>query len=228
MGEGILCKKGSILTQTAVSDYALICAKYPTGSSCACSKGSESFTAEGGTGLAAFAVTGSGVWTVTISDGMRTKSGSVTISAAGEVKTIQLSYPSDPVVSEEGVLLSAQNGLANGYSLGGNASMNGNAIRERDGGGFWLRPAVNLSGYSTLSVSGYLRSAKYGQSRICVGSSSESVFDIAKTPELYAVWQGVFDTLYTVTLNVASLNGAYYIGATSVGNNLEITGIVLS
>ena len=58
MGEGILCKKGSILTQTAVSDYALICAKYPTGSSCACSKGSESFTAEGGTGLAAFAVTG--------------------------------------------------------------------------------------------------------------------------------------------------------------------------
>ena len=26
-----------ILTQTAVSDYALICAKYPTGSSCACS-----------------------------------------------------------------------------------------------------------------------------------------------------------------------------------------------
>ena len=215
MGEGILCKKGSILTQTAVSDYALICAKYPTGSSCACSKGSESFFE-------------SGVWTVTISDGMRTKSGSVTISAAGEVKTIQLSYPSDPVVSEEGVLLSAQNGLANGYSLGGNASMNGNAIRERDGGGFWLRPAVNLSGYSTLSVSGYLRSAKYGQSRICVGSSSESVFDIAKTPELYATWQGVFDTLYTVTLNVASLNGAYYIGATSVGNNLEITGIVLS
>ena len=57
---------------------------------------------------------------------------------------------------------------------------------------------------------------------------SESVFDIAKTPELYATWQGVFDTLYTVTLNVASLNGAYYIGATSVGNNLEITGIVLS
>ena len=150
------------------------------------------------------------------------------INAAGEIKTIQITYPSEPVVSESGVLLSSQNGLASGYSLGGNARMSGNAIRERDGGGFWLSPAVDLTGYSTLTMSGYLRVATYGHSRVCVGSSSEKVFDIAQTPELSATWLGGIDSLYTASLNISSLNGPYYIGATSVGNNLEITGIVLS
>ncbi len=228
MGEGIICKKSGMRAQTAVSSYALICAKYPAGSNCVCSRGSESFTAEGGTGLAAFAVTGSGTWTVTISDGTRSRSGGVNINAAGEIKTIQITYPSEPVVSESGVLLSSQNGLASGYSLGGNARMSGNAIRERDGGGFWLSPAVDLTGYSTLTMSGYLRVATYGHSRVCVGSSSEKVFDIAQTPELSATWLGGIDSLYTASLNISSLNGPYYIGATSVGNNLEITGIVLS
>lgn len=228
MGEGILCKKGGMRTQTVVSDYALICANYPAGSNCVCSRGSESFTAEGGTGLAAFAVTGSGTWTVTISDGTRSRSGGVNINAVGDIKTIQMTYPDEPVVSDSGVLLSPQTGLTSAYSLGGNADMNGNAIRERNGGGFWLSPAVDLTGYSTLTMTGYLRAATYGHSRVCVGSSSEKVFDIAQTPELSATWMGGIDSLYTASLNISSLNGAYYIGATSVGNNLEITEIVLS
>ena len=132
MGEGIICKKGGVQMQTVESTHALICAKFPARSSCVCSRGSESFTAEGGMGLAAFAVTENGTWTVTISDGTRSRSGSVSINAAGEIKTIQINYPSDPVVSESGVLLSAENGLASGYSLGGNARMNGNAIRGAD------------------------------------------------------------------------------------------------
>ena len=228
MGEGIICKKGGVQMQTVESTHALICAKFPARSSCVCSRGSESFTAEGGMGLAAFAVTENGTWTVTISDGTRSRSGSVSINAAGEIKTIQINYPSDPVVSESGVLLSAENGLASGYSLGGNARMNGNAIRETNSGGFWISPAIDLTGYSTVTMSGYLRVATYGHSRVCVGSTSEKVFDITQTPELSATWLGGIDTLYTASLNVSSLNGLYYIGASSVSNNLEITGIVLS
>ena len=108
MGEAFLCKRGSGSAETAVSACGFVCASVPQGSSCSCIQGDKRFSVDNAPGLVAFAVPACGAWTVTISDGMRTKSGSVTSSAAGEVKTIQLSYPSDPVVSEEGVLLSAQ------------------------------------------------------------------------------------------------------------------------
>ena len=229
MGEAYIFKRGSANTAIAVSSYAMICAKIPAGSSCVCAKGGERMTTESVPGIAAFAVPSSGAWTVTISDGSRGRTGLVAISGQGEVRAIQIAYPgSEPVVSEGGVLLSSQSGLKSGYTLGGHAAMSGNAILENGEGGFWLSPAVDLTSYTSLTVTGYLRKAGEDRSRICLGSTSAKVYDAAQTPDMTAVWMGGVNALYTATLSITSLSGSYYIGSSCVGNNLEITGITLS
>ena len=43
-----------------------------------------------------------------------------------------------------------------------------------------------------------------------------------------AVWMGGIDALYTASLSITAMTGSYYIGSSSVGNSLEITGITLS
>ena len=228
MGEAYLMKRGGANTSVATSGYAMICAKIPAGSACVCAKGGERMTAESVPGIVSFPVPSSGAWTVTISDGARGRTGLVTISGHGEVRAIQISYPGAPSVSEGGVILSAQSGLKGGYTLGGNAIVSGNAIRENGAGGFWLAPAIDLSSYSTLTVTGYLRSAGEDRSRIGIASTSAKLFDAAEVPDMAAVWMGGIDALYTASLSITNLTGSYYIGSASVGNNLEITGITLS
>ena len=228
MGEAFFMKRGGANTALALSGYAMICAKIPAGSACVCAKGGERMTAEIVPGIAAFPVPSSGAWTVTISDGARGRTGLVAISGQGEVRAIQISYPGAPSVNEGGVILSAQSGLKGGCTLGGNAVLSGNAIRENGAGGFWLAPAIDLSSYSTLTVTGYLRSAGEDRSRIGIASTSAKLFDAAEVPDMAAVWMVGIDALYTASLSITNLTGSYYIGSASVGNNLEITGITLS
>lgn len=226
MGEAIFCRKGASAKNMA-DGYAIICVRYPAMSDCSCVKSGHAYTVKKGSGVSAFAVSENGTWTVTISDGKHTNSGSVSVSAAGEIKNLQLSYSSEPQAGET-ALLSPGSGLAGGYSLNGNAEMNGSAIRENGDGGFWLSPAVDLSGYSKVTVSGVLRSAVNTQSILRVGSATGKVYDLVQSPERAAVWSGFVGLEGSVTLDVSALNGTYYIGSALVGNNLEITGIVLS
>ena len=228
MGEAYLMKRGGVGSGIALSGYAMICAKIPVGCTCVCAKGAERITAENVPGIVAYAVSSSGAWTVTITDGVRGRTGLMAISGQGEVRAIQMSFPSAPAVSEAGTILSAQSGLKSGYTLSGSAAMSGNAIRENGSGGFWLEPAVDLSAYSTLTITGYLRSAGAERSRICLGSTGAKGFDSAQIPDMTAVWMGGVDSLYTASLSITPLTGAYYIGSSAVGNNLEITSITLS
>ena len=228
MGEAYFFRRGGANASISVSSYAMICAKVPVGSTCVCAKGGEMFMTENTPGIAAFAVPSTGDWTVTISDGARGRTGLVVMSGQGEIRAIQIAFPSAPVVSEGGVLLSAQSGLKSGVTLSGNAAMSGSAIRENGSGGFWLSPAVDLSSYSTLTVTGYLRASGEERSRICVGSTGTKVTDPAETPEMSAVWMGGIDALYTASLSITPLTGSYFIGSSRVGNSLEITGITLS
>ena len=230
MGEAFLCKRGSGSAETAVSACGFVCASVPQGSSCSCIQGDKRFSVDNAPGLVAFAVPACGAWTVTISDGTRSKSGTVNILSTGDVGTITLDYAVTPPTPQTvtKTLLSPQSGLASGCSVNGNAAFNGSTIRETDGGGFWLSPAINLTNYTTLTVSGMVRAVSYGYSRISVGSTTEKVFSIAQTPECFAEWSGLPDAEYTVSINIAALTGSYYIGSTAVGNNLEITRIELT
>ena len=226
MGEAMIIRKETA-AKNAADGYAIICVRYPAMSDCRCEKDGRVYTVKKGSGASAIAVGESGTWTVTVSDGTHSSSGRVSITAAGEIKSIQLSYSYGPV-SGETALLSSASGLASGYSLGGNAAMNSNAIRENGNGGFWLSPAVDLSGYSRVTVSGVLRSASNTQSILRVGSTTDKVSNLLQTPERSVTWSGFIGVEGSVTLDVSELTGAYYIGSALVGNNLELTGIVLS
>ena len=230
MGEAFLCRRGAGAAETAVSACGFVCASVPEGSGCSCILGDKRFSVDNAPGLVAFAVPACGAWTVTISDGTRSKSGTVNILSAGDVRTITLDYTVTPPTPETvtNTLLSPQSGLRSDCSVNGNASFNGSTIRESEGGGFWLSPAINLTNYTTLTVSGMARVVSYGYSRISVGSTTEKVFSLAQTPECFAEWTGLPNAEYTVSINVAALTGSYYIGSTAVGNNLEITRIELT
>lgn len=229
MGEAYLLKRGGSGTAAiTVSDYAMICARVPAGCNCVCAKGGEMMKAENVPSIASFAVPSDGGWSVTISDGTRSRSGLVSISGAGEVRAIQIAYPTDVSPVESGILFSPQTGLKNGIILQGGAALSGGTILESGSGGFWLSPAIDLTSYAHLIVTGYLREDGGGQSRICLGSTSARVFDPAQTPNMTAVWMGGVNRLYTAALSIATLSGSYYIGSTAVGNHLEIVSITLA
>ena len=225
MGEAFLCRRGGGSPGVTESAYALLCVRFPAGSACACENGGESHALADGEGLAAFAVESGGTWTVTISDGTCVKSGSVTLQS-GAVKTLTLAYDEQP--ADARVLLSPEGGLAAGYTLVGNAAMDETAIRETGSGGFYLSPAVDLSAYTTLTVVGTLRVGTYTYSRIGADADPERVLESYPGPEAGLAWEGAFGTEYTAALDIAALEGEYYIGTMRGSNQLEITGIVLS
>lgn len=219
MGEAFIMRRGASGTSGAVGGYAVIGVSFPAGSTCTCVSGNTRFAAKDTSGAAAFAVPAAGSWTVTCTDGAHSKSRSVTITRAGQVECVGLSY--------ELALLSPETGLADGWSLSGNAEVSDNTIQENGNGGFYLSPAVDLTDYTQLSVTGILRAAASVNSRICVGSSPENVRDIIGAPELMLEWPVTAEP-QTLTLDVSGLSGSWYIGSTQVNNNLRLTAITLS
>lgn len=231
-GVSIFGVDGSLDAGIAVSDYAAIVAKTVAGVDCFCAKGSEMYCAENlpgvNTGIASFAIPSEGPWCVTISDGTRGRTGLVAISGLGEVRAIQLGFAADPVETDAGLILSPANGLKSGYTLGGGATMNGKAILENSFGGFWIAPSIDLTSYSKLTITGYLRSAGSNLSRLCIGGTSDSVFSPSAVPEMTQPWLGGLNQLYTASFSITNVTGAHYIGSSAVGNHLEITKILLS
>lgn len=71
---------------------ATITITYPAGSTCTCSDGTTTLTAPDTTGIWACIVPNAGTWTVTITDGTKTKSDSVLITADGQNKTLSVNY----------------------------------------------------------------------------------------------------------------------------------------
>lgn len=228
MGEAWILKRGAAAGQSAQGSHAMICVSAPAGGSLVCARADESLRLDGLDGVAAVPVNANGNWNVTVSDGVRGRSAPVPITGGGELACVTLTYPGTPAVSESGKLFTAAGGLKSGMTLNGTAVVVGGILREGSTGGFWLGPAVNLTGYSTLTVTGVLCVSVERRSRICVGSTSEKVKNPALEPEAAAEWMGGVGVEYTASLDISSLSGAYYIGSASMGNNLELTRIVLS
>lgn len=71
---------------------ATINVTYPSGSQLTCTDGTTTFTATTSTGYYSFIVPNAGTWTVSCVSGSQTDSEAVTITAAGETKSVTLSY----------------------------------------------------------------------------------------------------------------------------------------
>ena len=72
--------------------YACIGVTYPSGSTCTCTNGTKTFKAKGTSGTAIFNVPSTGTWTVSCTNGDKTASKSVTITADGQTETVKLTY----------------------------------------------------------------------------------------------------------------------------------------
>ena len=88
--------------------FAVIAVTYPEGSICTCTNGTKTLKAQDTSGKALFNVP-AGEWTVTATDGSRTKSASVSVTADGQSKSITLTYE----------LVLFDNGTVGGYTWTG-------------------------------------------------------------------------------------------------------------
>ena len=72
--------------------YACIGVTYPSGSTCTCTNGAKTLKAKGTSGTAIFNVPSTGTWTVTATNGGKTASKSVSITAEGQTETVTLAH----------------------------------------------------------------------------------------------------------------------------------------
>lgn len=142
MGEAFITRRGG------GTPYAIIGVTYPSGSVCTCTNGTLTLTAKDTTGKALFVIPSAGTWTVKAVKGSKSKSKAVSITAEGQVATVELAY--------ELYIFKSGSGLTAGYSVAGsggnvsnaNISWSGNS----DGGGIsmYIKPAVSLNNYTKL------------------------------------------------------------------------------
>ena len=72
--------------------FACIGVTYPSGSTCTCTNGAKTLKAKGTSGTAIFNVPSTGTWTVTATNGDKTASKSVSITAEGQTENVTLAY----------------------------------------------------------------------------------------------------------------------------------------
>lgn len=102
---------------------------YPVGSTCTCTLGSKVLTAKNTSGKWVFGLPSIGDWVVKITNGSKSRSMTVSITAENQVKEIELAY--------EFILFNSA--LTTSYSLSGKN----------------ITPAVNVTDFTTLEVHGY-------------------------------------------------------------------------
>ena len=126
---------------------------YPAGSTCTCSKDGEVLTASGTSGSYTFTVTSSGTWTVKATDGSRTVSESVSITASGQSKSVSLSYEIIYIsggVFKESYQTYSSKGELNVTASGGYVNLQGTDWGQH---ALYFDP-VDLSNYNTISIDG--------------------------------------------------------------------------
>ena len=84
--------KGAIMLSGGAKLFAAIGVTYPAGSTLTCTNGTSTLKAKTTTGQWVFAIPKPGTWTVTSTDGTKTKSQNVEISAEGQFESVTLSY----------------------------------------------------------------------------------------------------------------------------------------
>lgn len=227
VGEGVFTT--GIVTVAAV--YAVIDVTYPSGSVCTCSNGSVTLTAKDTTGKAIFVIPSAGTWTVTAVSGSKSTSKAVSITAEGQVETVELTY--GLYIFKNG------SGLTSGYSIKSNSmisapTVSGNTIswsgNSSSGGvAFYIDPAVALSGYTKLCFDfecSYNWGGDYGMG-FGVGTDAASASMITNTnwtAKVTSTAQGAI-ARNTVQCDISALTDSEYIkivGAYSAGKIYNI------
>lgn len=227
VGEGVFTT--GIVTVAAV--YAVIGVTYPSGSVCTCSNGSVTLTAKDTTGKAIFVIPSAGTWTVTAVSGSKSTSKAVSITAEGQVETVELTY--GLYIFKNG------SGLTSEYSIKSNSIISAPTVSDdtiswsgnssSGGVAFYIDPAVALSGYTKLCVDfecSYNYGGNYGMG-FGVGTdaaASTTINNTNWTAKVTSVAQGII-ARNTVQCDISALTDSEYIkvvGSYSAGKIYNI------
>lgn len=227
VGEGVFTT--GIVTVAAV--YAMIGVTYPSGSVCTCTNGTLTLTAKGTGGKAIFVIPSAGTWTVKAVKGSKSTSKTVSITAEGQVETVELVY--GLYIFKNG------SGLTSGYSIKSNSiisapTVSGDTISwsgDSSSGGvaFYIDPAVALSGYTKLCVDfecSYNYGGNYGMG-FGVGTDAATSLMITNTSwtaKVTSTAQGAI-ARNTVQCDISALTDSEYIkvvGSYSAGKIYDI------
>lgn len=148
MGEAFITRRGG-----KTASYAVIGVTFPSGSTVTCVKGSVSLKVNGSGTNVYFSVPEAGDWVVTIADGSKTKSQTVTISAAGQVEKLTMAY--GLMLISGGVVQSPSEWTAADMtSQAGNRYVDLVMSHASFQQGMYVIP-VNLTEYSKLTIEAY-------------------------------------------------------------------------
>lgn len=218
-----------IITVAAV--YAVIRVTYPSGSTCTCTNGSKTLTAKDTSGKALFVIPSAGTWTVTAVSGSKSTSKAVSITAEGQVETVELTY--GLYIFKNG------SGLTSGYSIKSNSIISAPTVSDdtiswsgnssSGGVAFYIDPAVALSGYTKLCVDfecSYNYGGNYGMG-FGVGTDAATglmITNTSWTAKVTSVAQGTI-ARNTVQCDISALTDSEYIkvvGSYSAGKVYNI------
>lgn len=204
--------------------FAVIAVTYPEGSVCTCTNGTKTLKAKNTSGKTLFNVT-VGEWTVSCTDGTSTASNAASITAEGQVESVELNYGL--------YLFKAGTGVLTGYSVAKLAS-SGNfsgkdyiewaTTSQTDvGNEFQFQPAVDFSQYKTLFVD-LQCTGRYSSSQTAVVIAITEKF---RTGESMSTWDALskvstkndsYNTnRHTVSIDVTAITSSSYVTIRSLG-----------
>ena len=198
-----------VLSGGAGKVYAVIGVTYPSGSTCTCTNGSKTLKAKDTSGKAMFIIPTKGTWTVKAVKGSQSASKAVSITAEGQVKTVELAY--------DYVIFSNETGLNSVYSDGGGGasvrvgtdSSGKKILTFPTGGGYggmaYIKPSIDLTKYATLKISGYAGAKR----RFCVWNQTPNSYN---TGIVASVTMSAGSAPSSYTIDVSKLSGNCYLG----------------
>ena len=229
MADAMIVRRGGGGSSAAIDgDYAVIGVEYPVGSSCSCIKGSTTLRAQGTGGAVAFNIPESGTWTASCTDGTKSRSKAVSISYAGQVEKVRLNYGMN--------LLTPEDGLASGYSIGGaGASMSGNRLvlddmaGTEDGKKSYITPAIDVTDYSRITIKGINTSffnvdsaAKFG-----FGDTAGNLSYNGEAAITFPVDVETTGSEVTLTGDISGVSGSLYLNMNVFRYAMQVLEIIL-
>lgn len=203
---------------------ATIAVTYPAGSTCTCSKGDKTFTAPDTSGQYDFVVDSAGEWTVSCTDGGTNKKSIVVNITDGETKNVILVY-GDYLYFRGDQSTSLTGGWEKNTTSLVEPVFNEDNIQlqvvssSKSKCGVQTKASVNLTGYTTLKITGTV---------ISVGSGSTPVFRFGVMPNKNSdlASSGAWSALKTETItqgdfeidvDINSVNSGYVTLSTGGG-----------
>ena len=209
-------KNGETITGT-LALFAVISVTYPAGSVCTCTKGTKTYKAKNTSGLALFAVPETGEWTVSCTDGDKTKSASVSITTEGQAENVTLAY--ELYLLQNGVQKTEfkTNVYAGTVTFGSSAvEMAGNTTN------LCTSSKIDVSAYSSLKFT--YSDGSYLKFGVRITDPADPFWH---APDLAFVEARHASSPTTATVDISSINQAVYVQIQSLNDTAYIYSIWL-